>query len=189
MKIETLYATAKNWLTVKKQKGQSFCYVERRGLDSVAVVLVSEDDEYFGLINEAKPPFAEREGTSLPFKVSALGGSLFDMVKSDEEYLGMSESERIGVARVTAVKETKEESGYTAIDMKYTGKTFNNSMSNEYVYGFIVKVDKTEEPKPDPQTENEALASVVWVHNSELNTIQCGKAKAIILDYILDSEY
>lgn len=171
-KSEIIFKEKPGWIKLKKAKGTNFLFAERRGVDSVSVVLVDKESGSFGLINEAKPPFNERihpdESGKMAFKISALGGSLFDAGHNRKEWVhAMEESERIEIARKVAANETREESGYTPIDVLYVGKTFSNSMSNEYVYLFIVVVDKNEEQKPDPQTPTEALANMVWFNKDE----------------------
>lgn len=180
--MNTLFTTPKDFLKIKKAPNHSFFYTERKGIDSVAIILADTSSAHkgIGLINEAKPPFNERENVEMSFKVSALGGSLFDQVNT-EAYLAMSDNDQQKIALKVAEIETKEESGYTPIRSHYVGKFISNSMSNEYFHGVLVEVDTNEIPKPDPQSPTEALASVVWFEDmSDGIDIECAKALAII---------
>lgn len=179
---ETRYVTCENeWLKVKKAKDRNFYFTERRGVDSVAFILIDKKENQIGLINETKPPFNERdypnESGAMSFKTSAFGGSLFDAGYTREEYLALDEDKKIELARETAIKECREEAGYTPIKALYVGKTFNNSMSNEYIYNFVIVVDTDEEQNRDPQTPGEALANVVWTEEEtkDSNGLDCIK--------------
>ena len=184
---ETIYSTPKEWLKLKLAPCKRFYYTERRGIDSVAGVLLSSCGNYIGLINETKPPFSEREGVMMSMKTSAIGGSLFDMVENSQVYLDMPENVKRKLAKETMLKEVKEETGYTPLSIFSANKIFNNSMSNEFVYGFIIEVDKEETPVPNPQTPGEALITVKWfeIGTDITNEVQCGKALAILASHMI----
>lgn len=184
-----LYSTPKQFLTIKKaiKHPSSFFYTERKGIDSIAVTLYDKTHQKVGLINETKPPFNERENTRV-FYQTALGGSLFDMVNT-EDYLCMTFDEQLEIAKTTALKELQEEVGYTvpANKMVFCKRAIFNSMSNEYTWLFMAEIDEDAIlGDRDPQSEAEAEASLVWqsTDHSTFDTID-GKAAATIMFYTL----
>jgi 8-oxo-dGTP pyrophosphatase MutT (NUDIX family) len=181
-----LFSTPKDFLKIKKAPNHNFYYTERKGIDSVSIVLIDKVSRKIGLTMESKPPFSERENVPLAFKLTALGGSLFDMVGT-EEYLKMSFEDQLEVATKTAIKEVQEEAGYECVKIHFCGRVVFNSMSNEYVYLFLAEVDASEDAKPDPQNHLESLAKIEWVDIEEGSVIECGKTLATLMNMaILD---
>lgn len=180
-KAQELFSTPKDFLKIKKAPNHNFFYTERKGIDSVSIVLIDKGTEKIGLTRESKPPFSERENVPLAFKLTALGGSLFDMVDT-EEYLKMSFEDQLEVAKRTAIKEVQEEAGYEVKKLHECGRVVFNSMSNEYVYLFLAEVDSTEDAKPDPQNHLESLAKIEWVEITEGTKIECGKTLATLMN-------
>jgi 8-oxo-dGTP pyrophosphatase MutT (NUDIX family) len=193
---KVMYETPGGWMKIKKDYNSNFYYAERKGIDSVAIILNDKNGDGIGLINEVKPPFNERyQEKDMHFKATALGGSLFDMGFSEKEWLALSEKEKQDVAAQTALKEVREETGYQPNynDIQFVGKVVFNSMSNEYVWLFVAHVDKENQGKPDPQCENEARANVEWVdgkasYEEIFRKITCGKALAIMMKYVTIAE-
>lgn len=175
-----LFSTPKDFLKIKKAPNYNFYYTERKGIDSVSIVLVNEETMLIGLTREAKPPFSEREGIPLAFKLTALGGSLFDMVDT-EKYLKMTEEERLVIVENTAKKEVLEEAGYDVPmdNVKVLKKVVFSSMSNEYVYLCVVMVSETNKVQPSPQNHLESLANIEWV-DFETDDVECGKTLATL---------
>lgn len=175
-----LFSTPKDFLKILKAPNHNFYYTQRKGIDSVSIVLVHEETLKIGLTRESKPPFSERENVPLAFKLTALGGSLFDMVDT-QEYLKMSEEGRTNIAQLTAQKEVLEEAGYDVPmeNVQVLKKVVFNSMSNEYVYLCVVMVDDSHKVPPSPQNHLESLASIEW-HEIETLDIECGKTLATL---------
>lgn len=183
---EELFATKNDWLKIKVDKDERFFYTERKGIDSVAIVLFNKDISSIGLIKEAKPPFNEREQeTDMHFKTTALGGSLFDAGHTDEEWLAMSYNEQLAVATETAIKETREEVGYSVKpdSMKPLGRVVFDSMSNSYTWLFCAIVEEKDKCQRDPQSANEARAELIWTADEHFMTheLECGKALACMV--------
>lgn len=176
----------KDFLKIKKAPNHNFYYTERKGIDSVSIILVNSDDMTVGLTREAKPPFSEREGVPLAFKLTALGGSLFDMVDT-EEYLKMTEEERTHIVALTAQKEVLEEAGYDIPleEIKVLQKVVFNSMSNEYVYLCCTLLASETNAQPDPQNHLESLAKIEFITIEENLDIECGKTLATLCAYTL----
>lgn len=186
-----LFATKKDFLKIKKAPNCSFFYKERKGIDSVALVFIDKEKRKIGLTNETKPPFNERENVEMAFKKTALGGSLFDMVDT-EEYLKMSFEEQLKVATETVTKEAKEESGYSIEDkdIKFIKRVVFDSMSNEYVWLFVVEVDMNTKGESFPQNRLEEMASNVWVDFKDFITeIEDGKSRAALFDYFISEGF
>lgn len=183
-----LFKTDKNWITVKRAANSNFCYTERRGIDSVSIVLIDVNNAGLGLIRETKPPFNEREREAdMHFKETALGGSLFDAEHTDEEWLAMSFDEQKAIATKVALQELKEEAGYTIKEenMVFCKRVVFNSMSNEYVWLFVAEVDKEKDlGERDPQTAGEARASLQWLSSKEsFDVLEDGKTLATLAVY------
>lgn len=176
-----LFSTPKDFLKILKAPNHNFYYTQRKGIDSVSIVLVHDETLEIGLTRESKPPFSEREGVPLAFKLTALGGSLFDMVDT-QEYLKMPEEGRVKIVQLTAQKEVLEEAGYDVPleNVKVGKKVVFNSMSNEYVYLCVVLVNDSHKVPPIPQNHLESLASIEWLSEEELETIECGKTLATL---------
>jgi len=190
IKSEILFTTPHNFITIKKAPNCSFFYSERKGIDSVSIVLVDKERQLIGLTNETKPPFNEREQTEMAFKTTAMGGSLFDMISSEKDYLDMSFDEQLEIATETAKKETKEEMGFDVSDtnVKFQKRVVFDSMSNEYVWLFVIEVDKSKKGDREPQNKLESMASNVWVSFDDITSLEDGKAKATLLDYFINEK-
>ena len=176
-----LFSTPNDFLKILKAPNHNFYYTQRKGIDSVSIVLVHEETLNIGLTRESKPPFSERENVPLAFKLTALGGSLFDMVDT-QEYLKMPEEERVKIVQLTTQKEVLEEAGYDVPleNVKVGKKVVFNSMSNEYVYLCVVMVNDSHKVPPTPQNHLESLATIEWISEQELETIECGKTLATL---------
>lgn len=140
------------FLQIKKYTGKEaegdYFYAERLGVDSVAFVLHDRNrEDCFGLINEFKPPLND-------FLISAFGGSL------DKPY-GMLDIVK---------EEVREEAGYkiNISDISCAGRSFVSTQMNQFCYLYLVDVTYCPKFDPQPQSEMEKLATVVWLHPSQI---------------------
>lgn len=187
MKSDILFQSPKDFVVIKKAPNCNFFYKERKGIDSVSIVFVDKEKRMIGLTNETKPPFIEREQVEMSFKKTALGGSLFDMVET-EEYLKMSFENQLKIAKNTVIREAEEEAGYhiNEDNIKFIKRVVFDSMSNEYVWLFVVEVDMLKIGKRNPQNRLEEMASNVWVKYEDFFVeIEDGKARATLFDYFV----
>ena len=178
---ETLYKSPGGFMSMKSSDsyGSPYYYAERKGVDSIAFLLFrvgSSGGLELGLVNESKPPLNHRLGEVVSM-TTAFGGSQDEVV--EEKYLKMSEEEKQELMRRIAIRECKEEAGYSiGADGVYSlGKLWLSSMMNQYVYLYAFDVNGLEVGERNPQNTSESLSSVIWVNGVE--SISCAKALSI----------
>ncbi len=160
---ETIYLSPGEWMKIKKD--EEFFYAERKGIDSIAFVLFSNnltDTKRIGLINEFKNPI----GKSI---ISAFGGSIDD--------------EKFHADLRTLVKvEVLEESGFDVeLDqIVFYGRCLVSSMMNEYCYLFGVTVNKEIQGERTTTNPLELRNEVVWIEIPETPSLEDWKAFMII---------
>ena len=159
---ETLFDNP--WLKVKRAGG--FIYSERKGVDSVAFILVAvnaADERRIGLIHEYKDPLGR-------FLTSAFGGSI-----DDEKYHKD--------LRVLVKDEVIEESGFDIeFDaIEYHGKVMVSTQSNQFCHLFSVEVNKLEQQERTTTNRTELLSKVTWITMRDVPKLEDWKAQAIIL--------
>jgi len=152
------------WFKVKQTPG-GFTYGERKGVNSVAFILISKDDndpKPYGVVNEFKDPINE-------FVTSAFGGSIdLQEYKNDLEHLVQDE--------------VAEESGFTVDtdEIWYLGKVFISTQMNQYVHLFFVYVDKALQGKKTTTNPTELRATVQWLDGNQVTMLEDWKAVTIL---------
>jgi hypothetical protein len=152
------------WLKVKRAGG--FVYSERKGVDSVAFVLIAinaADERRIGLIHEYKDPIKR-------FVTTAFGGSI-----DDEKYHSD--------LRILVKDEVIEESGFdvTFDCISYHGKVMVSTQSNQFCHLFSVEVDKLTQGDRTTNNPTELLSAVEWITMKDVPALEDWKAQAIIL--------
>lgn len=152
------------WLKVKAAGG--YIYSERKGVDSVAFVLVAinaSDERRIGLIHEYKDPLGD-------FLTTAFGGSI-----DDEKYHSD--------LRTLVKDETMEEAGFDVSleNIEYHGKALVSTQSNQFCHLFSVEVDKLKQGERTTNNRTELLSAVSWITMPEVAKLEDWKAQAIIL--------
>lgn len=157
------------WLKVK-QAGGGYIYSERKGIDSVAFILVAvnaSDERRIGLINEPKDPIGK-------FLTTAFGGSI-----DDEKYHND--------LRVLVQDEVLEEAGFKVelSAIKHHGSVMVSTQSNQFCHLFSVEVNKLEQGERTTTNPTEMRSAVSWVQMNEIAALEDWKAQAIILRRML----
>ena len=152
------------WLKVKKAGG--FIYSERKGVDSIAFVLIAinaADERRIGLIHEYKDPIGR-------FLTTAFGGSI-DNEKYHKDL------------KVLVKDEVIEESGFDVSfdNINYHGKAMVSTQSNQFCHLFSVEVDKLKQGERTTTNATELLSKVTWLTMKDINQLEDWKAQAIIL--------
>lgn len=152
------------WLKVKNANG--FIYSERKGVDSVAFILVAvnaADERRIGLIHEYKDPLGK-------FLTTAFGGSI-----DDEKYHAD--------LRTLVKDEVIEESGFdVSIDkIEYHGKVMVSTQSNQFCHLFSVEVDKLQQGERTTTNLTELKSAVSWLSMPEITKLEDWKSQTIIL--------
>jgi 8-oxo-dGTP pyrophosphatase MutT (NUDIX family) len=147
------------FLSVKSWDNRYY-FSERAGVDSIAFVLYDHRTNKYGLIREFKCPINE-------FRASAFGGSL----DSDEDMLEI------------VIAECREEAGFVVSfeDIRTLGKVLVSTQSNQHCYLYMVEVDTRKQVEPQPENDMEALATVEWFSQDEVNQLEDWKAITIIV--------
>lgn len=174
-----LFESKGGFMKVKSPEKPYF-YAERKGVDSVAFILLDSDrDDCYGVTHERKPPMDERYNTKY-FLETAFGGSN-DMV-ADEHYFNMNDTEVINHFKELVRIEAKEEAGYSVgLDrIRFYSKEFVSTQMNQWCFLFVVDVTGIEVGERDPQNETEALAEVRWKTLDEINELNDWKTKTIL---------
>lgn len=135
------------YLKVKQTKDKFF-YAERKGVDSIAFMLVSKDEaehRRFCVVKEFKDPMGQ-------FVTTAFGGSIDeDEFKENLEHL--------------VEIEVEEEAGFKVSkkDIKYVGKKLCSTQMNQFVHLFLIFVDKKKKGKKTTTNPTELKAQIAWV--------------------------
>jgi hypothetical protein len=158
---------------IKVKSSGRFIYTERKGVDSVAFILLAtnaSDERRIGLINEYKPPIDS-------FLTTAFGGSI-----DNEKY-------RDNLTQLV-IDEVIEEAGFvvTGESIKSYGKVFCSTQMNQFVHLFAVEVDKTKQGDPTTTDPLEMKSSVVWMTMPEAIKTEDWKATTIITKRLASKE-
>lgn len=177
---KTIFESVGGFIKVKSAETTPYFYAERKGVDSVAFILLDENrvDKY-GVVNERKPPMDERYG-ELVFIETAFGGSN-DMI-ADETYFTMTENEVIQHFKELVRIETREEAGFI-VDfdrIKFTSKELVSTQMNQWAFMFIVDVTNIQQGDTDPQNETEAMSTVCWKNFKQVQSMNDWKTKSIV---------
>lgn len=142
-----------NWIQVKETE-RKFQYLERKGKDSVAIFLLrrflkNQIFQYEVLVRYQPLPITNNDDSLYPCPIT--GG-----LELNESILNC------------ALREVKEESGYSLTDLKYLGSYIVGTQTNEkvYMYYFDVTAVIPEIPLLD-DTYHESISKNVWenLHN------------------------
>jgi hypothetical protein len=181
---KVIFESPGKFLVVKSADTTPYFYAERKGMDSVAFILVdSNRSNKYGMINERKPPMDHRMGEEV-FMETAFGGS--NDVIDDDTYLAMSESEVIEHLRELVQTEAREESGFDiGLDrIKFVSKELVSTQMNQFCFMFIVDVTDIEQGESDPQNAEEARATIIWKTLKGVQKTNDWKAKTILFNAI-----
>jgi hypothetical protein len=129
------------WVKMKKtQKG--FIYAERKGIDSVAFILIDKEKKQIGVLEEYKDAIYKR-------LLTAFGGSI-DKHQNDLKQL--------------VIEEILEESGFQVEknQVKKVAKIYCSNMMNQFVHLFVVFVDKNKQGKKTTTNPSELKSTVIW---------------------------
>lgn len=158
-----------DWCTVKKiVKGEeSYYFMERAGVDSVAFILFDATKEKpFGIIHQYRGNFGE-------WQCGCFTGSL------DKPELTIPE---------IVIEEVLEESGYT-VDLSHVHKISTEcagSQSNERVHLFLVDVTGLIKGEEQPESVHEENTETCWVCEHGLMFCDDWKARLIYLMCLRD---
>jgi hypothetical protein len=152
------------FLKVKKAGG--YFYSERKGIDSVAFILLAvnaSDERRIGLIHEYKDPIGE-------FLTTAFGGSIDD----DKYHSDL---------RTLVKDEVIEEAGFdvSLSNIEYHGNVMVSTQSNQFCHLFTVEVDKLKQVERTTTNPTELKSAVTWISMKEVLNLQDWKAQSIIL--------
>ena len=181
---KTIFESPGKFMVVKSASTTPYFYAERKGMDSVAFILVDNNraDKY-GVVNERKPSMDHREGKEVMME-TAFGGSN-DMI-DDEEYIKMSEEDVIEHLRELVQTEAREESGYR-VDLnriEFVSKELVSTQMNQYCFMFKVDVTGLEAGERDPQNAEEEIAETKWKTLKGIQMTNDWKAKTILFNSI-----
>lgn len=175
-----IFSSYGDFLSIKSAETTPYFYAERKGVDSVAFILVDRSkDRPYGVVNERKPPLDERFG-KLAFLETAFGGSN-DIVDSNS-YDSLNEEEKMKHLHEIVEMEVREEAGYLVDDgdVHCISKEFVSTQMNQWCYLFVVNVEGVVQGEKDPQNETEAMATVVWKNLDEVKKMNDWKTKTIV---------
>jgi hypothetical protein len=171
-------------MVVKSASTTPYFYAERKGMDSVAFILIdnTRNDKY-GMIKERKPPMDHRENKEVMME-TAFGGSN-DMI-DDEDYIKMSEEDVILHFKELVQTECREESGFSVglDNIEFISKELVSTQMNQMCYMFTVDVTGIEQGEADPQNREEAMATVQWKTLKGVQETNDWKAKTILFNSI-----
>ncbi len=181
---KTIFTSPGNFLIVKSAETTPYFYTERKGIDSVAFILMDRNNpKRYGVVNERKPPLDERFG-GIAFLETAFGGS--NDIIDNAEYLNMSSDQIIEHMTEIVKIEAREEAGFD-VDYNriiFVSQELVSTQMNQWCYLFIVDVTDIEQGETDPQNETEAMASIVWKNFKEVKEMYDWKAKSIIFNFM-----
>lgn len=179
---KVLFKSNGEFIKIKSYSESPFYYAERKGIDSVAFILVDESRvvDKFGLVNEGKPPLADRYGKTRVTLDTAFGGSNDNI--DVEEYESMNGYEKINHMRRLVITETEEESGYTvdADRVNFVSKEFVSTQMNQFCYLFIVDVTGLDQGKKTSTDELESRAYVKWLDSDMVALGNDWKSKLLV---------
>ncbi len=179
-----VFESVGGFLKVKSAATTPYFYAERKGVDSVAFILLDENrSDKYGVVNERKPPMDERYGEEV-FIETAFGGSN-DMI-ADEKYFAMSDEEVIEHFKKLVQIEAREEGGFdVGVDkIKFVAKELVSTQMNQWAFLFVVNVTDVTQGKTDPQNAVEAMATIRWKNFKQVQKMNDWKTKSIIFNLI-----
>lgn len=180
-----IFESAGGFLKVKSAETTPYFYAERKGVDSVAFILIDENrgGDKYAVFNERKPPMDERYG-ELVFVETAFGGSN-DLI-DDEKYFTMNEDDIITHMSKLVKMEAREEAGYD-VDLNrvhFISKELVSTQMNQWAYLFFVDVTNVKPGKRSPQNKEEEMGEVRWKTFKQVQKMNDWKTKTIIFNLI-----
>lgn len=182
---KTIFTSPGGFLKVKSAENTPYFYAERKGIDSIAFILLDKkNDKPYGVVYERKPPMDERHNGNFAFLETAFGGS--NDIIDIETYEKMSKKEIISHMKKIVQLETKEEAGYeVSFDkISFISKDLVSTQMNQWAYLFLVDVTDIKQGETDPQNETEAMAKLVWKDLKGISEMNDWKAKSIIFSLL-----
>jgi len=165
---EIILAQPNPFIAIKTgPKSDTYSYSERKGIDSIAFIIQTGEDEYI-LTSERKPPMDARikEGiygieyskNGEAFIATAFGGSNDKM--DVKEYQKLSNDEKIEYFKNIVFSEGIEEAGYKVSknDIEFKGSSFVSTQSNQMCYLNLVDGRNAELVEKEPDSDMEAMA-------------------------------
>ena len=156
------------WLKVYETP-TGFFFAERKGIDSVAFILIDSERDQIGLVSEGKEPVGNIK------MITAFGGSIDDVDKrQDQKYL-----------LETVIKEVEEEAGFYVKpkDVIYCGKVLCSTQMNQFVHLFTVHVKRDEQKEKTSKDPREFSSFVSWLKPEQLTILEDWKAITIYFKY------
>lgn len=135
-------------------------------------------------MNEPKLSFSEREGVDICFKTSSLGGSFFEYIE-EEKYMKMDFNEQLEVAKKVVIDKMMEKNGYQIIKLDFINRMIFNYQTNEYVWSFVIEVNKNSTTYQEVENEIDDIYSTQWFNYEDLTFLEDGKFKSILFDYFI----
>jgi len=165
---EIILAQPNPFIAIKTgPKSDTYSYSERKGIDSIAFIIQTGDDEYV-LTCERKPPMDARIKEEIygieynengeAFIPTAFGGSNDKM--SVDEYKKLTNDEKIEYFKNIVFSEGIEEAGYKVSkeDIEFKGSTFVSTQSNQMCYLYLVDGRNATIVEKEPDSDMEAMA-------------------------------
>lgn len=181
MKDKFLYSTQDNFLSIKKCEALNYYYMERKGIDSIAIILFDPIKMEVGISNFPKPPFSERDGLEIPLKTSAFVSGISEYVDKDL-YINFSFKEQLNLCKKVAFNQlnSKINTNIELSKIEFVNRLIFNFMTNEYIWLFVYEIDKNEiikKPQENP---------ILWYNIKDLHLIEDAKTKVILFDYLIN---
>lgn len=182
MKDKFLYSTQDNFLSIKKCDTLNYYYMERKGIDSIAIILFDPIKMEVGIANFPKPPFSERDGLDIPLKTSAFVSGISEYVDKDL-YINFSFKEQLNLCKQVALNQLKSKLNIdlNMSNIEFVNRLIFNFMTNEYVWLFVYQVNKIEVVKNQKDTQ------ILWYNIKDLHLIEDAKTKVILFDFLINN--
>lgn len=183
-KFDTVTIMKADFLKLRCSEDIPYFYAERKGIDSVAFILIDESrSDKYGVIHERKPAMDDRFSCEF-YLTTAFGGSN-DSVEIDM-YENFSEIKKIDHFKQLVKHECKEESGYSVKtdNIFFTSKDYASTQMNQWVYLFYVNVTHVKFEGRVLQDVLEEKSSVVWKDLAGIRKLNDWKCKSIIFNMI-----
>lgn len=180
MQDKFLFSTYDNFLSIKKCEHLNYYYMERRGIDSIAIIFVDINKKEVGISNFPKPPFSERDDVEIPLKTSAFVSGLSEIVDKDI-YINLSFKEQLNLCKQVALNQIQSKVNLT-LDInkvEFVNRLIFNYMTNEYVWLFVYETNKIDVLKNQKDL-------ILWYNIKDLNLIEDAKTKVILFDYLIN---
>lgn len=182
MKDKFLFSTHDNFLSIKKCELLNYYYMERKGIDSIAIILYDNNKHEVGIANFPKPPFSERDNVEIPLKTSAFVSGISEFVDKDI-YINYSFREQLNLCKQVALSQIQSKINLPLnIDnINFVNRLIFNFMTNEYIWLFVYNINKQD------VINNQKDIPILWYHIKDLHLIEDAKTKVILFDYLINN--